>query len=155
MSRTKPLFFAAAAFTVLVASTAGAQSEDQDWSGPASAPYAQHYDPHMITIFDGVITAVDRFTPAKGTSRGLLLKVLLADGTVRTVHLGPEWFVSESGFKFAKKDHITVTGARATIAKKPVVIAAKVELGDRLLVLRDARGVPLWRGFRRSLPPAI
>lgn len=156
MTRTQALLsLAAPALALLIPSSAAAQVEDRDWSGPASAEYARHYDPHLITIFDGHVKRVKRFTPALGTSRGLLLEVALGDGTIRTVHLGPEWFISEMGFRFARRDHVTVTGARTLLHRRPVVIAAKVELGARTLGLRDTQGVPLWMGVRTALLPDI
>jgi len=49
--------------------------------------------------------------------------------------------------KIINGDKVEVKGVRTNLAGKPVVIAAEVKKGDKVLVLRDAAGVPVWAGW--------
>jgi hypothetical protein len=64
-----------------------------------------------------------------------------------SVHLGPGWFL-QGKLGIGAGDKVTVTGSRVTIDGKPALIAAEVKIGQEVLKLRDAQGLPLWRGRR-------
>ena len=48
--------------------------------------------------------------------------------------------------KFAKGDEITVKGSKITFEGKPAIIAVTVTKGGATLVLRDDKGVSVWKG---------
>jgi len=62
-----------------------------------------------------------------------------------TVRLGPARYV-EGRMKIAEGDQIQVTGLRAIIGGREVILAQRVKKGEATLELRDAAGVPLWVG---------
>jgi hypothetical protein len=62
------------------------------------------------------------------------------------VRLGPAWFLEREKLAAQVGDRLEVTGSRVTIAGKPALIAAQVKKGDRTVTLREASGLPLWRG---------
>ena len=62
------------------------------------------------------------------------------------VHLGPTVFLNEKKVAIAKGDTLVVGGSRVTVDNERVFIAKDVTKGDAVWTLRDAAGLPLWRG---------
>jgi hypothetical protein len=115
--------------------------------GWTSGPYAHLYDPSKVETLDGEVVAVDRVTPMSGMSPGV--HVVLKSGPRMTdVHLGPAWYLDHQDTQLAVGDRVEVRGSKATIGGKPALIAAEVKKGNQMLELRDANGLPLWRGWR-------
>jgi hypothetical protein len=60
--------------------------------------------------------------------------------------------------KIAAGDRVEVTGSRVTFNNAPVLIAQSLKKGTNTLTLRDAAGMPAWRGTGmgrgRRGPPA-
>jgi hypothetical protein len=71
------------------------------------------------------------------------------EGEILSVHLGPEWYVDSQDMVLHEHDRVSITGSRIGYRGQPAVIAAEVKKGDEILMLRDRRGCPLWRGWRR------
>jgi hypothetical protein len=65
------------------------------------------------------------------------------------VHLGPTAFLSEKKVAIDKGDTLVITGSRVTVDGENVFIAKEVKKGDSTWTLRDASGLPLWRGRGR------
>jgi hypothetical protein len=65
------------------------------------------------------------------------------------VHLGPTAFLNEKKVEVGKGDTLVITGSRVTIDDERVLIAKEVRKGGSTWVLRDAAGLPLWRGAAR------
>ncbi len=85
----------------------------------------------------------------RGIGQGVHLQ-LKTDKETISVHLGPKWFLENQDIQIEKGDQISVKGSRITLNEKPALIAAEIEKGDQLLVLRDKDGFPLWAGWRRE-----
>jgi uncharacterized Zn-binding protein involved in type VI secretion len=79
---------------------------------------------------------------------GVCLTLCTEEGTL-AVHLGPEWHVSRQEVTIEVHDEVEVTGSRIVFKGERVVIAAELRKGDQTLVLRDARGIPVWSGPRQ------
>jgi hypothetical protein len=62
------------------------------------------------------------------------------------VHLGPTAFLNEKKVAIAKGEMVLITGSRVTVDGDRVFIAKEVKKGDSSWTLRDAAGLPLWRG---------
>jgi hypothetical protein len=108
-----------------------------------------NYDPATEVTLSGTL---DELATIPGPARGPggLHVMLRTQAGVSEVHLGPVAFMSGQGFELAVGEMITVTGSRVGIEGEEVVIAREIRKGDRVLTLRDARGVPLWaRGRKR------
>ena len=71
----------------------------------------------------------------------LLLKT---DKDSISVHVGPEWYLTQQNVQLNVKDNIEVKGSRITYNNKPAVIAAEIKKGNSTLTLRDSKGFPLW-----------
>jgi hypothetical protein len=56
---------------------------------------------------------------------------------------GPAAFVKKEGMTFAKGDAITVTGSKVPYDSAEAILAREVKKGEKTLVLRNQKGVPL------------
>ncbi len=116
--------------------------------GPGAA-YGRLYDPATVETVRGEVVSVDLITPRKGMTSGIHLVVDTDQGPL-SVHLGPEWYVSRQETRIEANDAVEVKGSRVVFKSEPAMVAAEITKGDKTLVLRDARGVPVWSGWRRG-----
>lgn len=154
MKNLKPLTVALSVLSLLMAPIALAQpgSWDRccgDWG--IGEHYPQMYDPTTVETIQGSVISVDTFTPMLGMRGGVHLSVETEAGVV-SVHLGPSWYLDEQEMQITEGDNIEVTGSKVTFSGEPVIIAATVRNGDRVLTLRDENGVPMWQGWNRQQP---
>ena len=115
--------------------------------GWTNGPFARIYDPKTVETLSGEVVAVDRVAPMRGMSEGVHVVVKGDKGTT-DVHLGPAWYLDHQDIQLAVGDRVEVRGSRVTVAGKPAVVAAEVKKGGETLRLRDAQGLPFWRGWR-------
>ena len=115
---------------------------------PMEGPPGRRYDPTTVETVRGEVTAVDTMM-AGGRGPGVHVKLMTASGPL-AVHLGPAWYLEEQKLAVKVRDVLEVTGSRVTIAGEPTILAAQVKQGDRTVTLRDAGGVPQWRGRGRQ-----
>ncbi|HLZ19025.1 MAG TPA: DNA-binding protein [Smithellaceae bacterium] len=122
------------------------------WGGRGSGgwgmgtPYQGMYNPAAQEVIAGEVVGIEKTVPMRRMNEGLAAVVKTEKETV-TVHLGPTWYLERLDEKIAKGDQVEVKGARTTMAGRPVILAAEVKKGDKVLVLRDAAGVPVWAGW--------
>ena len=115
--------------------------------GWSNGPYARVYDPKTVEVVKGEVVQVDRVAPMRGMSEGVHV-VLKTDKGTTDVHLGPAWYLDHQDTELAVGDRVEVRGSKVTVGGKAAVVAAEVKKGDETLQLRDAQGLPLWRGWR-------
>ena len=115
--------------------------------GWSNGPYARVYDPKTVETLKGEVVQVDRVTPIRGMSEGVHV-VLKTDKGTTDVHLGPAWYLDHQDTDIAVGDRVEVRGSKVNVGGKPAVVAAEVKKGNETLQLRDAQGLPLWRGWR-------
>ncbi len=89
---------------------------------------------------------IEQTVPLRQMNQGIAL-VVKTDKETIPVHLGPSWYFERLDTKVNKGDRVEIKGIRTTISNKPVIIAAEVKKGDKVLVLRDSAGVPVWAGW--------
>lgn len=108
------------------------------------------YDVATETTVTGTVESVEQITGSGGgRGRGGLggTHVTLKTNTeTLVVHLGPTAFLNEKKVAIAKSDTLVVVGSRVTVDGERVFIAKEVRKGDSVWTLRDAAGLPLWRG---------
>lgn len=128
---------------LLVLGAAGA------WAQPGGGMhYGTMWDANAVTTLTGEVTGVEKYTPGRGGSAyGLKLTVKTGQETIPVI-LGPGWYVEQQHFAFAPQDRLELKGSRLTIQGQPTMVAAEVKKGDKVLKLRDDRGLPLWAGPR-------
>lgn len=112
-----------------------------------NGPYARVYDPKTVETLKGEIVQVEHVAPMSGMSEGVHV-VLKGDKGTTDVHLGPSWYLDHQDTQLAVGDRVEVRGSKVSVAGKPAVIAAEVKKGGETLQLRNAQGVPMWRGWR-------
>jgi hypothetical protein len=100
------------------------------------------YDTTTETTVTGTVEEVKQIGGTTGSSGTHL--TLKADGIVFDVRVGPSWFLAEKGFTFVKGDQVDATGSRVKYQGADALIAREIKKGDKLLVLRDAKGFPVW-----------
>ncbi len=110
--------------------------------------YSKMYDVKTVETISGKVVSVTTITPEKGMSAGVHL-MLKTDKTTISVHLGPAWYIENQDIKIATGDKIEVKGSRITFEGKPAIIAAEVQKGNDMLVLRNENGIPVWSAWRQ------
>ena len=137
MRRTLHLTGIVAAF-VLAAAPASAQRGMQ--------PPMPRYDTSTVETIVGTIVRVDTIRAMPG-ARGAGLHVLVRAGRdTIPVHLGPAAYLASRSVTLAAGAPVTVRGSRVVWQERPVLIAAELRSGKTAVTLRDAQGLPLWRG---------
>lgn len=110
-------------------------------------PARRVFDPSTITTVQGQIAEILRYSRGRG-HEGVHLSLTVGSETI-AVHLGPDFYVDRQALTLAKGDTVEVKGSRVTLDGAPAIIAQEVRRGEEVLALRDASGVPLWRGQGR------
>ncbi|HYQ80721.1 MAG TPA: hypothetical protein VEP68_04420, partial [Anaeromyxobacteraceae bacterium] len=105
---------------------------------------AGRFDPATATTVQGRIVDVQRIDRGR-RHQGVHLSLAVGSETL-PVLLGPDFYVDAQATKLAAGDDVEVKGSRATFGGKPALVAQEVRRGGEVLALRDADGVPLWRG---------
>jgi hypothetical protein len=80
---------------------------------------------------------------------GLHATLRANDKGVLPIHLGPTIYLTKQKVKLLIGDKVKITGSKVSISTVPTILAASVVKGTDTLALRDANGLPLWRGIRR------
>ncbi|MBF0345043.1 MAG: DNA-binding protein [Nitrospirae bacterium] len=114
-------------------------------AGQGQGMYQRMYSPQTVTTVTGVVEAVEQFTPIKGMSYGIHLRLKTQDGGI-SVHVGPVWYVEKQDVKLQTGDSIEVKGSHITYNNEPAIIANEIKKGDAVLTLRDNNGIPKWAG---------
>jgi hypothetical protein len=112
--------------------------------------YQRMYNPQTVETLRGEVVGIENIPSKQGSSGGIHLRVKTQTEEI-SVHLGPAWDLDTQDIKIELKDNIELKGSRVTFAGQPALIAAQVTKGDRVLVLRDRDGTPVWRGWQREL----
>ncbi len=122
----------------------------QNWRGSRgwgmNAPYQKMYNATDVIIVSGDVLSVEKQAPIKGMCFGIFLIVKTGSETL-SVHLGPLWYIERLDYKISPGDKVEIKGARLSFNNKPAIIAAEVRHGNKVLVLRDNVGIPVWVGW--------
>ena len=108
---------------------------------------SMRYDVATETTVTGTVDQVQTMQPQGGGmgGGGIHLVVNVATGPI-AIHVGPGAYVKSKGFGFATGDALTITGSKVAMNDEDVIIAREITKGSDRLVLRDAKGFPLWSG---------
>ncbi|RPI09484.1 MAG: DNA-binding protein [Zetaproteobacteria bacterium] len=124
----------------------------EGWRGSggwgADSPYNRCYRPAKAETFSGEVSEITAAVPMPGMTDGIALLLTMKAVSI-PVQLGPAWYIERLDAPIEVGDRIEVLGAKAFAEGLPAVIAAEVRRGDKVLVLRDATGFPVWAGWRR------
>lgn len=122
------------------------QQQTQRAWGPEGR-YARQFDAKQVWTLKGTVQSVGTFQPDEdipGVTDGLRLRVATEDGSLVTVHAGPQFYAQQQDFFVRPGDEITITGADTKIGWRSLFLASEVRRGDQTLQLRDQTGRPQW-----------
>jgi hypothetical protein len=114
----------------------------RSWEGESDS---RMFDPTTVVTVWGTVLARSRVVGAAGAAAGVDVLLGTSGGEIR-VHLGPGFWVDKQALNFAIGDVVAVKGSMMAIEGKPTIIAESVTWGTSMLELRNATGVPIWRG---------
>jgi hypothetical protein len=120
--------------TILCVLPLGAQ-KNQEASGPK-------YDPNTETKMKGTVEDVK--LPPKGSEKEIAHLLVKTGTDTVDVYLCPKSFLDDMGVSFNKGDEIALTGSRVKQGEADLILAREVVKGTDTLVLRDAKGNPVW-----------
>jgi hypothetical protein len=100
------------------------------------------YDLTTETKMKGTVEEV-RLPPAGKDKEIAHLLVKTGTDTV-DVYLCPKSFLDDMGVSFSKGDEIDLTGSKIKQGEAELILAREVVKGTDTLVLRDAKGNPVW-----------
>lgn len=107
------------------------------------------YDLASEATVNGTVESVEQIAGPGGRGRrglgGTHLTLRTSTGTM-VVHLGPTAFLAEQKLVVHTGDTLEITGSRLAVDDDRVFIARSVRMGASVWTLRDAAGLPLWRG---------
>jgi hypothetical protein len=110
------------------------------------------YDTGTEATVTGTVAATEQIAESgRGRGRrglgGTHLSLKTSTGTLN-VHLGPTAYLTAQKISVATGDRLEIVGSRVTVDNESVIVAKSVKKGDQTWTLRDAAGLPLWRGGR-------
>lgn len=145
----KRLLYIGLSLVTLFAMVPEIASSQQSGKNKNKPMYSRHFDMNSMETVEGEVTEVTIQTGRNDTGTpGVHLVVRTGDNTRIPVHLGPVWYMEQQEYHFERGDRITVYGSRITFEDAPAIIAVRVNRGDMVLQLRNANGIPNWRGWR-------
>lgn len=100
------------------------------------------YDLTTETRMQGAVEEV-KLPPAGGEKEIAHLLVKVGTDTV-DVYLCPKAFLDDMGVSFSKGDQLTITGSKIKQGEADLILAREIVKGTDTLVLRDAKGNPVW-----------
>lgn len=89
-------------------------------------------------------TVVDVKLPPKGSEKEIAHLLVKTGTDTVDVYLCPQSFLNDMGVSFNKGDEIALIGSRIKWGEADLVLAREVVKGTDTLVLRDAKGNPVW-----------
>lgn len=108
-------------------------------------PMIRPFNPATMQTIKGAVVEVQKIGVEGRAHFGVHLLVKTEKETLE-VHLGPSFYLEANHFKISKNDVVEVTGSLVNDGNQRFMIASEIKIGDKGLKLRDAQGLPLWRG---------
>ncbi len=100
------------------------------------------YDVNTETKMKGTVEEVE--LPPKGSEKQIAHLLVKTGTDTVDVYLCPKSFLDDMGVSFSKGDEIALTGSRVKQGEADLILAREVVKGTDTLVLRDAKGNPVW-----------
>jgi hypothetical protein len=107
------------------------------------------YDQAAVKTFKATVVSIDKET-CKGCNMTHIDLVVKAKDETLTVRLGPAWYIEKQDDVLKKDDVIEIFGSHVKKDDHDMFVAGKITKGDNVLVLRDKKGLPVWRGWRHG-----
>jgi len=137
-----PRIFRAALIVAVVIACASPQAHSQAGLNKRG----RMYNPANEITVKGKVEKVTRIQGQRGSGVHVTLKT---ESDTFEVILAPASFLTEKNFKIAEGDELEVTGAKMKHQGHAAIIARRIAMGGRDLVLRNPKGIPEWLGKSR------
>jgi len=121
------------------------------WVAAARAAKTLQYDRGTVETLSGTVLEVEPLAPERFNRLSRVHLLLRTGGAMIEVQLGPASWLAQHNFNLAPGAQVTITGSRINRLRQSFLIAAKVQKGNQVLLLRDDNGRPLWTRSR-NLP---
>jgi len=126
------------------------------WAQPGRGPgdqgggihYGMMWNAKSVTSLAGEVTAVEKYTPGRGGNLYGLRMIIKTEKEKLPIILGPAWYIEQQDFSIAPQDRVEVKGSRLSIQGQPIILAAELKKGNKILKLRNGQGRPLWTNPR-------
>jgi hypothetical protein len=112
------------------------------WNVLACSQASPKYDVATETKLKGTIE--DLKLPEKANNKEIAHLTIKSGTDTFDLYLCPKSFMDDMGVSFAKGDEIAFTGSKVKQGDADMILAREVVKGTDTLVLRDAKGVPVW-----------
>jgi hypothetical protein len=100
------------------------------------------YDLTTETKMKGTVEEVK--LPPKGSEKEIAHLLVKIGTDTLDVYLCPKSFLDDMGVSFSPGEEIVVTGSKVKHGEADLILAREVVKGTDTLVLRDAKGNPVW-----------
>lgn len=120
------------------------------WAAAARAAKTMQYDRGTVQTLSGTVIEVERLAPRRFERLSQVHLLLKTDGQTVVVKLGPQSWLAQHNFDLAPGDRVTIKGSRIDRPRRTFFIAGEVKKGNRVWLLRDENGRPLWARGRRQ-----
>ncbi|MCC6242927.1 MAG: DNA-binding protein [Gemmatimonadaceae bacterium] len=148
-TRTSSVLLASVASTLFAGQVAAQGTTPPRGRGAGAAANMPRYDVSTVMTIEGTLIAVDTVKSMAGIQGTGLHATLKTTAGTFPLNVGPTMYITTQRPALAKGDKVKVTGSKVTIYTVPTILAASVVKGTDTLRLRDANGMPMWRGMRR------
>jgi hypothetical protein len=108
----------------------------------ASGQASPKYDVATEAKLKGTIAELK--LPEKANNREVAHLTIKSGTDTFDLYLCPKSFMDDMGVSFAKGDEVAFTGSKVKLGEAEMILAREVVKGTDTLVLRDAKGVPVW-----------
>lgn len=109
--------------------------------------YFRRYHSNKVETINAQIIAIEKIAPHRRRSFSGVRLLVKTEDNILYAHLGPSWYVSKQDFQLTPKTRIKISGSKTYLAGKETIIARELEQGNKVLLLRDNKGIPLWCGW--------
>ncbi|HVC20990.1 MAG TPA: hypothetical protein VNE16_12990 [Vicinamibacterales bacterium] len=96
-----------------------------------------------VTVKGTVEDVVQQTGRMMGGASGTHLMLKTETETLEVL-VGPTRYLESHKISFKKGDEIEVTGARTTFGGNKALLAREIKMGDQVITLRNAEGIPVW-----------
>jgi len=107
------------------------------------------YDTAAMKTFKATVVSMDK-EKCEGCGMTHVDLVVKAKDDEIKVRLGPAWYIDKQDEILKADDVIEITASKVKHGDDDMLVAGKIIKGDDVLILRDKKGLPMWRGWRRG-----
>lgn len=113
------------------------------WAQKSTGNTGPKYDLTTEQKMKGTVEEI-KLDPRPGEGTHLILK---SGAESLLIHIAPENFLKDLDITFQKGDQLEILGSKLKIDGVDEVLARQIVNGQNTMILRDAKGAPVWAGW--------